>query len=128
MRLLVDTHVFLWFILDDPRIAKTARPLLVTPDHERFISIASVWEVAIKHGLGKLQLTGGVPKFLQDIEQANFTILDILPRHVMKLATLTLHHRDPFDRMLIAQAKHEGMQLLTADPHFAAYDVSLIKA
>lgn len=54
MRLLVDTHVFLWFILDDPRIQTTARPLLISPDHERFISIASVWEVAIKHGLGKL--------------------------------------------------------------------------
>lgn len=126
MRLLVDTHVFLWFILDDPRIQTTARPLLVSPDHERFISIASVWEVAIKHGLGKLQLTGGMPKFMQDIEQANFAILDILPGHIMELATLPLHHRDPFDRMLIAQAKCEGMQLLTADPQFEGYDVALI--
>ena len=128
MRLLVDTHVFLWFILDDPRIAKTARPLLVSPDHERFISIASVWEVAIKHGLGKLQLNGGREGFLKDIDQANFDILDILPAHIMILASLSLHHRDPFARMLIAQAKTEGMHLLPADPHFAAYDVPLIKA
>ncbi len=128
MRLLADTHVFLWFILDDTRIATTARPLLVSPEHERFVSIASVWEVAIKHGLGKLQLTGGLPGFLRDIEQANFEILDITPGHILELATLPLHHRDPFDRMLIAQAKHEGMHLLTADPHFEAYDVALIKA
>ena len=127
MRLLVDTHVFLWFILDDPRIATTARPLLMEPEHTRYLSIASVWEVAIKHGLGKLQLTGGVPRFLRDVEQANFEILDITPGHILELATLPLHHRDPFDRMLIAQAKHEGMHLLTADPHFAAYDVPLVK-
>jgi PIN domain nuclease of toxin-antitoxin system len=88
MKLLVDTHVFLWFLLDDPRIKGTARPLLVDPDHERFISIASVWEVAIKHGLGKLQLTGGMPKFMEDIEQANFALLDILPGHIMELASL----------------------------------------
>jgi len=128
MRLLVDTHVFLWFILDDPRIATTARPLLVSPDHERSISIASVWEVAIKYGLGKLQLVGGLPGFFREIEQANFDILDIAPGHIMDLATLPLHHRDPFDRMLIAQAKHEGMHLLTADPLFSAYDVPLIGA
>ena len=127
MKLLVDTHVFLWFILDDPRIAPTARPLLVSSEHERFVSLASVWEAAIKHGLGKLQLTGGLPGFLRDIEKANFEILDITPRHILELATLPLHHRDPFDRMLIAQAKHEGMHLLTVDPHFGAYDVQLIK-
>ena len=93
MRLLADTHVFLWFILDDPRIATTARPLLVSPDHERFISIASVWEVAIKQGLGKLQLTGGMSGFLRDIVKANFHLLDITPGHILELATLPLHHR-----------------------------------
>ncbi|MBK7383540.1 MAG: type II toxin-antitoxin system VapC family toxin [Flavobacteriales bacterium] len=128
MRLLADTHVFLWFILDDPRIATTARPLLVSPDHERFISIASVWEVAIKHGLGKLQLTGGMSGFLRDFVKANFHLLDITPGHILELATLPLHHRDPFDRMLIAQASHESMHLLTADPQFEAYDVPLITA
>jgi len=127
MRLLVDTHVFIWFILDDPRIATRARPLLVSADHERFVSIASVWEVAIKHGLGKLQLSGGLSGFLQDIVQANFEILDIGPRHILELSTLPLHHRDPFDRMLIAQAKHEDMHLLTADVHFGAYDVPVIE-
>jgi len=126
MRLLVDTHVFLWFILDDPRIARTARPMLTSAEHERYVSMASVWEVAIKHGLGKLQLTDGLPGFIRDIEQANFEILGITAGHILELATLPLHHRDPFDRMLIAQAKHEGMHLLTVDPHFGAYDVPLI--
>jgi len=69
-----------------------------------------------------------MPKFLDDIVTANFAIRDILPGHFMELATLPLHHRDPFDRMLIAQAKYEGMHLLSADPHFAAYDVPLICA
>ena len=127
MRLLVDTHVFLWFILDDPRIATNARPLLVSPEHERFVSIASVWEVAIKHGLGKLELKSGLTGFLDDIVNANFELLDITPGHILSLSTLPLHHRDPFDRMLIAQAKHEGMHLLTADPHFEIYDVLLTK-
>ncbi|MCO5274148.1 MAG: type II toxin-antitoxin system VapC family toxin [Flavobacteriales bacterium] len=127
MKLLVDTHVFLWFILDDPRITTTARPLLVDPDHERFLSLASVWEVAIKHGLGKLQLTDGIKGFFRDIEQANFELLDIKPGHIMDLASLPLHHRDPFDRILIAQAKHEGMHLLTSDPQFGSYAVPLIK-
>lgn len=128
MKLLVDTHVFLWFILDDPRIATTARPLLVDPDHERFLSLASAWEVAIKHGMGKLQLSDGIKGFFRDIEQANFELLAIKPGHIMDLAPLPLHHRDPFDRMLIAQAKYEGMHLLTADLQFSAYDVPLIMA
>lgn len=102
MMLMADTHVFLWFILDDPRIATTARPLLVSPEHKRFVSIPSVWEVAIKHGLGKLQLTGGLAGFLRDIEQANFQVLDITPGHILDLATLPFHHRDPFDRPAMA--------------------------
>lgn len=83
--------------------------------------------MAIKHGLGKLQLTDGIKGFFRDIEQANFELLDIKPGHIMDLASLPQHHRDPFDRILLAQAKHEGMHLLTADPLFSAYDVALIK-
>jgi len=127
MRLLLGTHVFLWFILDDPRIGTNARSLLVSSEHERFVSIAYAWEVAIKHGLGKLQLADGLPGFLRDIEQANFAVLDIAPGHLIELSTLPLHHGDPFDGMLTAQAKHEGMHLLTADQHFAAYDVPVIQ-
>lgn len=77
--------------------------------------------------LGKLQLADGLPGFLRDIEQANFAVLDIALGHLIELSTLLLHHRDPFDRMLIAQAKYEGMHLLPVDPHFAAYDVPLIQ-
>ena len=126
MKLLVDTHVFLWFILDDPRIATTARPLLVDPDHERFLSLASVWEVAIKHGLGKLQLTDGIKGFFRDIEQANFELLDIKPGHIMDLASLPLHHRDPFDRMLAAQSELEGLLLVTRDPAFETFGTRIL--
>ena len=128
MKLLVDTHVFLWFILDDPRIKTTARPLLVDPENDRFLSIASVWEIAIKHGLGKLELKNGMNGFIQDIERANFGLLNISAEQILHLTQLPLHHRDPFDRMLIAQAKHDGMHLLTADPHFSAYGVPIIQA
>lgn len=126
MKLLVDTHVFLWFTLDDPKLPSRMREVLVSPQNERFISIASVWEVAIKHSLGKLELKDGLEGFIGDIGRSNFQLLELGILHVMELSTLPLHHRDPFDRMLIAQAKAEGMHLLTADPHFGAYDVQLL--
>lgn len=125
MTILVDTHVFLWFILDDPKLPTKAKELLVDPDHDRYLSIASVWEVAIKHGLSKLELKDGLKGFIDDIGRANFQLLPIGFPHIMSLAFLPLHHRDPFDRMLIAQAKAEGMHILTADPHFGAYEVPL---
>lgn len=128
MRLLVDTHAFLWFIIDSPRLSPAARRLLISPAHERFISVASIWEVTIKHSLGKLQLIRGLAVFMNDIEQANFTTLPIQSGHILELGALPFHHRDPFDRMLIAQAKHEGMHLPTADRAFEPYDVPLIAA
>ncbi len=125
MTILVDTHVFLWFILDDPKLPTKAKELLVDPDHDRYLGIASVWEVAIKHGLSKLELKDGLQGFIDDIGRANFQLLTIGFPHIISLSTLPLHHRDPFDRMLIAQAKAEGMHILTADPNFRAYEVPL---
>lgn len=126
MNILVDTHVFLWFILDSPQLPSKARSILVSPEHTRSISIASVWEVSIKHSIGKLQLLDGLQGFMKDIERANFDLLGIAPEHILISGTLPHHHRDPFDRMLIAQAKHEGMLLLSSDPQFALYDVPLV--
>lgn len=126
MNILADTHVFLWFILDSPLLPSKARAVLTSADHTRTMSMASIWEVAIKHSLGKLQLLDGLDGFLLDIERANFNLLAITPGHILALNSLPHHHRDPFDRMLIAQAKHEGMHLLTADPSFKLYDVPLV--
>ncbi len=126
MNILADTHVFLWFILDSPQLSSKARAALVSTENTRSISIASVWEVSIKHSLGKLQLLDGLQEFIKDIERANFDLLGIAPEHILMSGTLPHHHRDPFDRMLIAQAKHEGMHLLTSDPQFAQYDVPLV--
>jgi PIN domain nuclease of toxin-antitoxin system len=126
MNILVDTHVFLWFILDSPQLSAKARASLISAENSRSISTASVWEVSIKHSLGKLQLLDGMPGFLRDIERANFDLLGIIPEHILMLGSLAAHHRDPFDRMLIAQAKYEGMHLLTVDPQFKLYDVPLV--
>lgn len=128
MKLLVDTHVFIWFILDAPQLGPRAKALLMDPAHERFLSVVSVWEVVIKHDLGKLKLAEGVSGFLGDIEQAHFQVLDLTVSQVAELSGLPLHHRDPFDRMLIAQARSEGMDLLTSDAAFGAYDLKLIDA
>ncbi len=126
MNILADTHVFLWFILDSPHLSSKARSALVSPENTRSVSIASVWEVSIKHSLGKLQLLDGLEGFIRDIERANFDLLGIAPEHIQMSGTLPHHHRDPFDRMLIAQAKHEGMHLLSVDPNFKRYDVPLV--
>jgi PIN domain nuclease of toxin-antitoxin system len=119
-RILVDTHVLLWWLLDDPALSATARRSIADPAHEVLVSAVSVWEVAIKQSRGRLEvrddLTGAV-------ERAGFEWLPITPRHAWEVRSLPLHHRDPFDRLLIAQARAEGASVVTADVHFSAYDV-----
>ena len=128
MRLLLDTHIFLWSITSR-RMSATADAVFLNPDNSLYLSVASYWEMCIKLSLGKLTL----PKDWQDTADLAMTIngiewLPIETAHCRELLALPHHHRDPFDRMLIAQAKAEGMRLLTADPHFAQYDVPLVKA
>lgn len=126
MKLLVDTHVFIWFILDSPQLGKMTRELLMAPSNQRSISVVSVWEVAIKHSLGKLRLTDGLSGFVNDIQRANFDVLDLTVPHVMELNGLPMHHRDPFDRMLVAQARCENLHLVTVDTALQSYDIPLI--
>ncbi|MBC8114810.1 MAG: type II toxin-antitoxin system VapC family toxin [Candidatus Saccharimonas sp.] len=124
MRLLLDTHAFLWFLLDDPGLSETARNLIVDPGNDIEISPASYWEIAIKIGLGKYSLPEPYDTFMErELAENDFRILPILPRHTSVLTTLPLHHRDPFDRLLVAQAISEGISLVSNDPALDVYSI-----
>ena len=126
MRLLLDTHVFLWWIGDDPRVSLPARKAIATAENEIFLSVASAWEISVKTRLGKLALPVDVEIFLPDQIQRNaITILPIGLAHAVRVGRLPLHHRDPFDRMLVAQAQIENLTLVTADASIRQYDVKL---
>ncbi len=128
MRILLDTHVLLWFHMNDWRLSAKAKSLIGSGDHECWYSMASFWEIAIKHSLGKLELTGGLDASLDAMEHANLLPLQLKRQHLSALSQLRQHHRDPFDRLLIAQSISEGMRLMTNDPQIQAYDISLISA
>ena len=120
-RLLLDTHVFLWWKLDDPRLGAPARDLIATADLV-FVSAASAWEAAIKAGLGKLALAAD---FASGVAESGFGRLPIGFEHAAETRQLPYHHRDPFDRMLMAQARVERLTLVTHDRQFEPYDVAL---
>lgn len=127
MRVLVDTHVFLWWVEGDRALPPKARAALADPDNECLVSLASVWELAIKAGLGKLKLSLPVKRYVVENVAANdFRMLDIKIAHLGRVETLASHHGDPFDRMLIAQALEENLPVVTADPIFRKYGVKRI--
>jgi PIN domain nuclease of toxin-antitoxin system len=124
MRLLLDTHVLLWYLLNDPQLTLTALDLIKDPHNEILVSPGSYWEIAIKIGLGKYVLPEPLDVFMErEITANDFRILHIEPKHAAILTTLPHHHRDPFDRLLIAQAIVEQIPIISADPLFDAYPV-----
>ncbi len=127
MRVIIDTHVFLWWV-DGARVLPVkARAALADPDNECLLSLASAWEMAIKAGLGKLKLSLPVRRFVVENVAANgFRMFDIGIAHVGRIETLPQHHGDPFDRLLIAQALEEDLAIVTADPVFRKYGVKRI--
>jgi PIN domain nuclease of toxin-antitoxin system len=127
VRVLLDTRTFLWWVEDAPILSKEARAAIGNPENERLLSLASCWEMAIKLGLGKLRLPGAIERFIPEQLVANvFRQLPIELRHVARVAVLPFHHRDPFDRLLAAQALEERCVIVSADPIFAKYGVSRI--
>ena len=125
MRLLLDIHVLLWSLADSPELPPDLREKIVDPTNDAFVSAASVWEIAIKKRLGKLAAPDNL---LEVIEACDFTHLPINFAHAMAARALPPHHDDPFDRMLIAQARDEGLVLATRDRRFGAYRIGLLKA
>ena len=127
MRVLVDTHVFLWWVEGDRALPAKARAALANRGNECLISMVSAWELAIKAGLGKLKLALPVKRYVAEHVAANgFRMLNIQMAHVGRVETLDPHHGDPFDRLLIAQALEEKLAIVTADPVFRKYGVKAI--
>jgi len=127
MKLLLDTNVFIWLNDAPDRVRKQVMTIVADPDNDLFLSLTSIWEMQIKIQLGKLQLSDALPDILrtQQIDN-NLQILNINLSHIWALENLQYHHRDPFDRLLIAQAQIEGMTLVSADGIFDLYDVDLL--
>jgi PIN domain nuclease of toxin-antitoxin system len=126
MRYIIDTQAFIWYAIGDSQLSKTAREIIESND-VRYISIASIWEMAIKSNTGKL--TFQVPFDQLVSEQLAINGYEILPldlAHVFQLANLPLHHKDPFDRILISQAMNENIPIVSVDAHFKNYPITVI--
>jgi PIN domain nuclease of toxin-antitoxin system len=124
MNLLLDTHALLWWLDDHPALSQRAREAIASEENLVFVSVATVWEIRIKEGLGKLEVP---PDFREALQAQAFLFLDITVDHAHTIVDLPKHHRDPFDRMLIAQAREEGLVIITHDERFRSYDVPLIE-
>ena len=125
MRLLLDTHAFLWFVWDDPQLSPAARAAIESIDNEIFSSVATPWEVAIKISTGKLAIGQDVePYFTEHLAGNQITVLPILLSHADTISRLPFHHKDPFDRLLVAQSLVENMPVLSADTILDAYGVN----
>jgi PIN domain nuclease of toxin-antitoxin system len=124
VRALLDTHTFLWFLEDNPRLSAPAKAMIADGANEILLSMASVWEMAIKVSLGKLSVSGPFATYLpQQLSANSIGLLDISLLHAVAVATLPFHHRDPFDRLLIAQSSTEQIPLLSADTVFDTYAI-----
>ena len=125
-RVLLDTHAFLFFVFDDPRLSQKAASLIELEETEKLLSIVSVWEIVIKEQLGKLELGMPVEKFVREfIEGQKLTLLEIELTHLLQYSSLPLLHRDPFDRLLISQARSLKVPIVTSDKRFSAYETEL---
>ncbi len=124
MNLLLDTHVLLWWLDDDPSLSTRARAAIANGENLAFVSAATVWEICIKEALGKLEIP---PDFREVLAAQPLLPLDITAEHAHAVAGLPDHHRDPFDRMLIAQARTERLTVVTHDARFREYGIALVE-
>ncbi len=126
MKYLFDTHVFIWYALGDERLSPRAKDL-IDSRHDRFISMANIWEIAIKVNIGHLEFKEPFEKVLTDQFRINdYKLLNIKLQHLFKLSSLPLHHRDPFDRLIISQALIEKIPIVSVDKKFDDYGVDTI--
>lgn len=127
MNILLDTHVALWAITDNPKLPKKARELIESPKSSVWISAATVWEVAIKHSLRRGDMPVSSQDALRYFRESGYRFLPIEPEHAAAVEDLPAHHADPFDRILVAQALVEPMRLITHDPMVARYSDTIIE-
>ena len=124
MKILLDTHAFLWFVMDSPKISKRAVSLIESTENEIYLSVASVWEMAIKVSIGKLRIDERFEDFIMpELENNKFSLLNIEVQHLGRVVNLPFHHRDPFDRLLAAQSLMMNMPILSRDTAFDLYEV-----
>ena len=127
MRVLLDTHAFLWWISDSPRLSALAREVMSDSNNVLYFSVASGWEIAIKAQLGRLQLPNDLGSFIpEQLAANNMTVLPVQLHHALHVSTLSRYHRDPFDRILIAQSQVESLPLVTVDAKISRYAVDII--
>jgi len=127
MNLLLDTQAFVWLDIDKKRLSRNASQACSDPDNTLWLSVVSAWEMQIKIALGKLTLERPLGQTIADQQARNgIQILSVDLQHVLELQSLPLHHKDPFDRLLIAQAKHEGWKTVSSDPEFKTYGISVV--
>lgn len=127
MRYLLDTHTLLWWLTDDPQLSPRARELIGNEQNAILVSAASAWEIATKYRLGKLPVAAAaIPRFNELIEADGFEHLPVSYLHALHAGSLTLEHRDPFDRMLAAQSTLESAPLISRDPAFALFEIKTV--
>ena len=127
MRLLLDTHTFLWFVNDDPKLSNRLKELIEDTSNVSYLSVASLWEMSIKFNLGKLTLDPNYEEFIErEVTTSTIQLLNIGLEHLRINATLPFHHRDPFDRLIIAQSMAGNIPIVSVDSAFDKYSVTLI--
>jgi len=126
MRLLLDTHIALWAVSDDPRLPPKARELIAAPRNLIWVSAVSIWEIAIKHGLGRGEMPISGLEALEYFRLSGYRLLPVSPEHAAAIEMLPAYHQDPFDRLLVAQSMAEPLRLLTHDTTVARYSDTVI--
>ena len=126
MRLLIDTHVLIWFLEGNKLLSKPHRQIISDSQNDVLVSIASLWEIAVKISLGKLTLAKPLADVIKQIAVENIEVLPILPKHTLRVSTLPFHHRDPFDRIIVAQSQIENLPIVTNDIEFSHYGIKLL--
>jgi len=124
MRLLLDTHTLIWWLMDDPALPEAARNAIASPENDVYVSLVSAWEIAVKRQLGKIEFP--LEAFDDILATNQFEPLPIRLDHILALGKLPMHHRDPFDRLLVAQASNGNLTLVSRDQHMTAYEVRLL--
>lgn len=126
MQLLIDTHILIWFLEGNNLLSKPRRQIIADSNNNVFVSIASLWEIAIKISIGKLTLNKPLADVIKQIGIENIEILPISPEHTLQVSVLPFHHRDPFDRIIIAQAQVENLPIMTDDGEFGNYRIKIL--